>query len=48
LYIAAGGNGYAAMSSDALGKIAATVLMENDFPNGFFEKDFKPVFEKGF
>lgn len=46
LYIAAGGNGYAAMSSDALGKIAANVFFENSFPAGFSEKDFKPVFEK--
>jgi len=45
LFVAAGGNGYAAMSSDALGKIAATVLLENKFPPEFSAKDFEPVFE---
>jgi glycine/D-amino acid oxidase-like deaminating enzyme len=45
LYIAAGGNGYAAMSSDALGKLAATVLSEDKIPAGFSFKDFEPVFE---
>ena len=45
LFVAAGGNGYAAMSSDTLGKIAATVLLEDDFPTGFSAKDFEPVFE---
>ncbi|MDE3182742.1 MAG: FAD-binding oxidoreductase [Bacteroidota bacterium] len=45
LYVAAGGNGYAAMSSDALGKIAATLLLENRFPAEFSAKDFEPVFE---
>ena len=45
LYIAAGGNGYGAMCSEALGKIAATFLLENKFPAGFSEKDFIPVFE---
>lgn len=45
VFIAAGGNGYAAMSSDALGKIAAQALLENSFPAEFSEKDFKPVFE---
>lgn len=45
LFVAAGGNGYAAMSSDALGKIAASVLLENRFPTPFSAKDFEPVFE---
>lgn len=45
LFVAAGGNGYAAMSSDKLGKIAATVLLKNKFPQGFSAKDFEPVFE---
>jgi len=45
LFVAAGGNGYAAMSSDALGKIAASVLLENIFPKPFSQKDFEPVFE---
>jgi sarcosine oxidase len=46
LFIAAGGNGYGAMSSDALGKIAAHVVSENSFPAGFSEKDFYPVYQK--
>jgi sarcosine oxidase len=45
LFVAAGGNGYAAMSSDTLGKIAATVLLEKQFPDGFSAKDFEPIFE---
>jgi sarcosine oxidase len=46
LYLAAGGNGYAAMSSDALGKIAATMMEEGRFPAGIRADDFKPVFKK--
>lgn len=45
LFVAAGGNGYAAMSSDTLGKIAATVLLEEQFPPDFSANDFAPVFE---
>ena len=45
LCVAAGGNGYAAMSSDTLGKIAASVLLENKFPAGFSQEDFRPIFE---
>ncbi len=45
LYIATGGNGYGAMCSDALGKIAATVLLEAKFPASFSEQDFVPVFD---
>jgi sarcosine oxidase len=44
LFVAAGGNGYSAMSSDALGKIAATLLLENKFPKEFLQEDFRPVF----
>ncbi|HEY8659681.1 MAG TPA: FAD-dependent oxidoreductase [Hanamia sp.] len=44
LFIAAGGNGYAAMCSDAIGKIAATLIQEGFFPKGFSSKDFHPVF----
>ena len=46
LYIAAGGNGYAAMSSDALGNIAAAMMEEGRFPTGIRADDFKPVFKK--
>src|SRR5690242_1023236 len=45
VYIAAGGNGYAAMSSDALGRIAASSILTNTYPEGFTSKDFEPVFE---
>jgi sarcosine oxidase len=45
LFVAGGGNGYAAMSSDTLGKIAGKLLVENKFPDEFSEKDFEPVFE---
>lgn len=44
LFVAAGGNGYSAMSSDALGKIAATLVLENRFPKEFSADDFRPVF----
>jgi len=44
LFIAAGGNGYAAMCSDAIGKIAATLIQEGFFPTGFISEDFQPVF----
>lgn len=44
LFVSAGGNGYSAMSSDALGKIAATLLLENKFPKEFLQEDFEPVF----
>ncbi len=45
LFVATGGNGYAAMSSDTLGKIGASVLIQNKFPVGFSSEDFKPIFE---
>jgi sarcosine oxidase len=44
LYVAAGGNGYSAMCSDALGKIASAVLTEGAFPKEFPPADFEPVF----
>lgn len=44
LFVAAGGNGYAAMSSDALGKIAASVVSTYDFPSPFLAETFRPVF----
>lgn len=44
LYFVAGGNGYSAMCSDALGKIAATFLLKNEFPEKYNAKDFEPVF----
>lgn len=44
LYFVAGGNGYSAMCSDALGKIVATFLLKNEFPEKYNAKDFEPVF----
>lgn len=44
LYVAAGGNGYGPMSSDALGRIAAEVVTKNVFPKEYDERDFTPVF----
>ncbi len=43
LFVAAGGNGYGAMCSDALGKIASHLLIENTFPREYDEIDFLPV-----
>lgn len=44
LFVTTGGNGYGAMCSDALGKIASTLLLENKFSNGFSAENFIPVF----
>ncbi|MEO6838123.1 MAG: FAD-binding oxidoreductase [Ginsengibacter sp.] len=44
MFVAAGGNGYSAMCSDTLGKIAATIMYKNEFPGEFSQKDFEPVF----
>lgn len=44
IFVAAGGNGYSAMSSDALGKIASELLLTNNFPKEFFSENFFPVF----
>ncbi len=43
LFVAAGGNGYSAMCSDALGRIASHLLVQNRFPEEYYEKDFLPV-----
>ncbi|MEO7961277.1 MAG: hypothetical protein ABIR19_07015 [Ginsengibacter sp.] len=43
MYVAAGGNGYSAMCSDALGSIAAHAVINGSFPDGFNESDFKPI-----
>ena len=45
LYIAAGGNGYSAMCSDTLGKIAANLLLTKTFPTEFSAPEFAPLFE---
>jgi glycine/D-amino acid oxidase-like deaminating enzyme len=38
------GNGYSAMSSDAIGRLAATLIRTNEFPEQFDAEDFAPVF----
>ncbi|MEP7252110.1 MAG: FAD-binding oxidoreductase [Ginsengibacter sp.] len=45
LFVAAGGNGYGAMCSDALGRIAAHLVVHESFAPGYDEKDFLPIFE---
>lgn len=44
IFVAAGGNGYSAMSSDALGKIASELLLKNIFPKEYFFENFSLVF----
>jgi sarcosine oxidase len=44
IFVAAGGNGYSAMCSDALGNIASSLVLEKKFPTAFFREDFFPVF----
>lgn len=44
LFVACGGNGYSAMCSDALGKIAAKLLTEGVFPKEYPAALFQPVF----
>ncbi len=45
VYIATGGNGYSAMCSDAVGKIAAHVVLHDQFPEPYKLEDFIPVWE---
>ena len=44
LFVAAGGNGYSAMCSDALGRIASHVLMEGVFPVEYSAESFQPIY----
>jgi glycine/D-amino acid oxidase-like deaminating enzyme len=45
LYIATGGNGYSAMCSNELGRVAAHVVETGGaVPSPYSEKDFKPIF----
>ncbi len=44
LIVACGGNGYSAMCSDAVGRIAAHVVSQESFPVGFSAATFVPVF----
>ncbi|HVZ96699.1 MAG TPA: FAD-dependent oxidoreductase [Chitinophagaceae bacterium] len=46
LFVACGGNGYSAMCADAIGKIAARVVLQGSFPPEFSEASFAPVFTK--
>jgi glycine/D-amino acid oxidase-like deaminating enzyme len=45
LFVAAGGNGYSAMCSDALGRIAAHVVSHGNFPPEYPAEAFRPVFQ---
>lgn len=44
LYVAAGGNGYSAMCSDALGEIAAHFTVHDNMPLDYSTKSFEPLF----
>ncbi|KAA9037299.1 FAD-binding oxidoreductase [Ginsengibacter hankyongi] len=44
LFVACGGNGYGAMCSDALGRIAANLLTEGSFPEEYSPESFRPIF----
>lgn len=44
LFVVTGGNGYGAMCSDALGKIASALLLENRFPKELSKDDFQLIF----
>ena len=44
LFIAWGCNGYSAMCSDAIGKVAASVVTSEVFPSGYNESDFEIVY----
>ena len=44
LFVAAGGNGYSAMCSDALGRIASHVVTDGVFPVEYSVESFQPVF----
>jgi sarcosine oxidase len=43
LYVAAGGNGYSAMCSDALGRVAAFFTESERMPSGYSSTTFEPV-----
>ncbi|MGZ4049230.1 MAG: hypothetical protein ACXVNN_07700 [Bacteroidia bacterium] len=44
LFVACGGNGYSAMCSDALGKVAANLLTEGPFREDYSPESFRPIF----
>ncbi len=43
LYVAAGGNGYSAMCSDALGQVAAHYALHENVPPEYSAKSFEPI-----
>ena len=43
LFVAAGGNGYSAMCSDALGRIASHLMTEGVFPGEYSAESFQPI-----
>lgn len=46
LFVAAGGNGYGAMSSDGLGQVAASLVHTGAMPDGYNPSCFAPVWEE--
>lgn len=46
MYVATGGNGFSAMCSDAVGKIASHVILHDSFPEPYNAVDFIPVREE--
>lgn len=45
LFLAAGGNGYSAMCSEGLGKLASCLIIDGTFSAGYSPADFTPVFK---
>ena len=45
LYIAGGCNGYSAMCSDAIGHVAAQIILTGHYPKGYPEKAFEIMFQ---
>ena len=45
LFVACGGNGYSAMCSDALGRLATSVVTTGTVPPPFELHSFEPIFE---
>ena len=45
LFIASGCNGYSAMCSDAIGNLAASLIIHGKFPDGYSSTSFEPVFK---
>jgi sarcosine oxidase len=44
-FVATGCNGYSAMSSDAQGRVAATLMRFREYESGYAQKDFAAIFK---